>query len=76
MCESGLERADTDICEKRETLDITILIHRVLDHIHIALTDSLVLDTAKVGGLFLGVFTDDPHNRSRKRRVSGRQQAN
>jgi hypothetical protein len=54
MCESVFKRADAGICEKRETLDVTILIHRVLDHLHIALTDCLVLDTAKVGGLFLG----------------------
>jgi hypothetical protein len=58
-----LKCADADICEKRETLDVTILIRRVLGHLHIALTDCLALDTAKVGGLFLGVFTDDPHNR-------------
>jgi hypothetical protein len=60
MCESVLKRADADICEKRETLDTTILIRRVLGHLHIALTDCLALDTAEVGGLSLGVFTDDP----------------
>jgi hypothetical protein len=54
--ECVLKRADADICEKRETLDVTVLIRRVLGHIHIA-------PTAKVGGLFLGVFTDDLHNR-------------
>jgi hypothetical protein len=53
-----MKRADTDICKKRETLDVTVLIHRVLGHLHIALTDCLALDTAKVGGLFLGAFTD------------------
>jgi len=36
MCESVLKRADADICEKRETLGITILIRRVLGHLHIA----------------------------------------
>jgi hypothetical protein len=62
MCENVLKCADADICEKRETLDVTVLIRRVLGHHHIALTDCLALDT--VCGLFLGVFTDDPHNRA------------
>lgn len=31
--------------------------------IHIALADCLALDTAKVYSLFLGVFTDDLHDR-------------
>jgi hypothetical protein len=39
MCENVLKRADADICEKRETLDVTVLIRRVLGHHHIALTD-------------------------------------
>jgi hypothetical protein len=63
MCENVLKRADADICKKRETLDVTVLIRRVLGHHHIAFTDCLALDTDKVRGLFLGVFTDDPHNR-------------
>ncbi len=48
MRESVLIRADADICEKRETLDVAVLIRRVLGHL---------------GGLFHGVFTDDLHNR-------------
>jgi hypothetical protein len=51
------------ISARRGTLDVTVLIRRVLDHLRIALTDCLALDTAKVGGLFLGVLTDDLHNR-------------
>lgn len=62
MRESVLKSADVDICEKRETLDVTVLICRVIGHLHIALTDCLALDTDKVDGLFLGVFTDDLHN--------------
>jgi hypothetical protein len=49
-----MKRADTDICKKRETLDVTVLIHRVLGHLHIALTDCLALDTAKWVVFFLG----------------------
>jgi hypothetical protein len=63
MRESVMKCADSNICEKRETLDVTVLIRRVIGHLHIALTDCLALDTAEVDGLFLGVFTDDLHNR-------------
>jgi hypothetical protein len=54
MREGVLKRADADICKKRETLDVTVLIRRVISHLYIALTDCLTLDTAEVDGLFLG----------------------
>jgi hypothetical protein len=64
MRESVLKRADADICEKRETLDVTVLIRcvtRVLGHHHIALTDCLTPDPTKVGGrLFLEVLQTIP----------------
>jgi hypothetical protein len=60
MHESVLKRADADICEKRETLDAT-LIRRVLGHHHTALTDCLTPDPTKVGGrLYLGVSQTIP----------------
>jgi hypothetical protein len=37
--DSVLKGADIDIREKRETLDVTILIRRVIGHHHIALTN-------------------------------------
>jgi hypothetical protein len=64
MRESMLKRADADICEKRETLDATVLIRRVtrvLGHRHIALADCLTSDSTKVDGhLFLGVSQTIP----------------
>ena len=77
MHESVLKRADADICEKRETLDVTVLI-RHISHLHMALMDCLALDTTEVDGLFLGVLTDDLHNReavSTEQRSSGCQQS-
>jgi len=63
MHESMSKHADADICERRETLDVTILIRHVMGHLHIMLMDCLALDTAKVDSLFLGVFMNDLHNR-------------
>jgi hypothetical protein len=47
MCENVLKRVNADICEKRETLDVTILIRRVLGYHHIALMDCLALTPTK-----------------------------
>ena len=33
---------NVDICEERETLGVTVLIRKVICHLHIALTDCLV----------------------------------
>jgi hypothetical protein len=53
----------------RKEADLTSTRHYL--SCHIALTDCLTLDTARVDGLFLRVFTDDLHNR--KHRSSGHQ---
>ena|SRR6266478_5749570 len=63
MCKSVLKGVDVDICEEKETLDVTILICHVIGHLHIALMDCLALDTTKVDGLFLQVLMDNLHNR-------------
>ena len=55
-----MECADVDICEERETLDATVLIRRVIRHLHIALMDCLALDTTEVSGLYLHVFRRSP----------------
>jgi hypothetical protein len=63
MREGMLKGADVDIRKQWKTLDIAVLVRRVIDHSHIAIADSLTHDTTKMDGLFLGVLTDDFHDR-------------
>ena len=51
-----------DICEQRETLDVTIPIHHVVGHLHISLADGLTLDTTEMDGLRLRHLADDLDN--------------
>ena len=63
MRDGVLKCVDINICKKGETLDVAALICRVTGHLYIVVTDSLALDITEVDGLFLGIFTDDLHNR-------------
>jgi hypothetical protein len=51
--------ADVDIAEEWERLDVTILVHGIVGHVHVSLADGLALDTTKINILFLGVVFDN-----------------
>ena len=51
--------ANIDVAEERERLDFAVLVHRILSHVHIALADSLALDTAEMDSLLFGVIFHD-----------------
>jgi len=73
-CEGMLKGADVDIRRQWKTLDVAVLVRRVIDLSHIAIADSLTDGTTKVDGLFLGVLVDDFHDREAgKRSWLGRQ---
>lgn len=48
-------RTDVDVAEEGEGLDVPVLVHRIVRHIHVSFTDCLSLDSAKVNGLLLGI---------------------
>ena len=49
--------------KEREGLDVAILVHRVIGHIHISLVDSLTLDTTEMDGLLLRIILDNLDDR-------------
>ena len=59
VAESILEGAEVDVGEERKRLDIVVLVHGVVGHVHVSLTDGLALDTTRVDGLLLWVVLDD-----------------
>ena len=52
-------RTDVDVAEQGERLDVTLLVHRVVGHVHVTLANSLTLDTTEVDGLLLRVVLHD-----------------
>ena len=59
MAESVLGGTNIDVGEKGKGLDMAILVHRVIGHVHIPLADGLTLDTTKMDGFLLRVVLDD-----------------
>ena len=55
---SLLVSAKVDIREKMKSLDIAILIHDIVGHVHIMLMNGLPLDTAEMNSLLLHRFND------------------
>ena len=53
---SLLVSVKVDIREKRKSLDISILIHDIIGHVHIMLMNGLPLDTTKMNSLLLWVL--------------------
>ena len=51
--------ANVDIAEERKRLDVAVLVHRVVGHVHVTLANGLTLDTTEVDGLLLRVVLDD-----------------
>jgi hypothetical protein len=56
-------RPNIDVNEKRECLDIAILVHRVVCHIHVTLADGLPFDTAKMDCFLLQVVFNNLDDR-------------
>jgi hypothetical protein len=59
MAEGVLGRSNIDIAKERESLDVGVLVHGVVGHIHVLLADCLTFDASKMNSLLLGVVFDD-----------------
>jgi hypothetical protein len=55
----GIEHSpDVNIGKERESLNVAVLVHRVVGHLHVSLTNGLALDAAEMNGLGLRVVLD------------------
>jgi hypothetical protein len=63
VAESVLGSTNIDVGEERESLDMAVLVHSVVGHVHIPLADSLTLDTTEMDGFLLRVVLDDLDHR-------------
>jgi hypothetical protein len=63
VTESVLGSTNINVGEKRESLDMAVLVHLIVGHVHIPLANSLILDTAEMDGFLLRVILDDLDNR-------------
>jgi len=59
VTESVLGSMNINVGEKRESLDMAVLVHRIVGHVHIPLADSLTLDATEMDGFLLRVILDD-----------------
>ena len=59
MAESIFVHPDVNISKERKGLDMVVLVHGIVGHMHVMLMDSQSLDTTKVDCLLLGVVLDN-----------------
>ena len=63
MTECVLLRSDINICKERLCFDVAVLIHSIVCHIHVPLTDSLSFDSAEMDRLRLWIILHNFDNR-------------
>ena len=51
-------RTNIDVAEERKGLDISVLMHCIVRHIHVPLRNSLSLDATEMNGLLVGIILD------------------
>jgi hypothetical protein len=62
MAERIFGGSDVDVPEEWESFNISVLVHCVVCHVHVPLTNCLALDVAEVDSLFLGIVLYDLDN--------------
>ena len=63
MAESVFGGTNINVGKEGKSLDMAVLVHGVVGHVHIPLADCLALDTTEMDGLLLWVVLDDLDDR-------------
>jgi hypothetical protein len=59
MAKRVLGCSGIDIAKEWECFDLPVLVHSIVGHVYISLTNCLTLDTTKVDSLLHGIILDD-----------------